>query len=73
MTESSKPIKRRRRFKQVLTLEQRLRAMAEQARRAAAQMAPGRERDQLLNKAAEAENIIRLERWLTAPALRPPN
>jgi hypothetical protein len=66
-------VKRRRRVKQVLSLGQRLQALAEQARLTAANMSPGKERDRLLSKAVEAENIIRLERWLTAPGLRAPS
>ena len=62
----------RRRFKQTLPLEQRLRDQATGDRARAASLPPGRERDELLVRARRADTASHLTEWLTSPGLQPP-
>ncbi len=62
----------RRRFKQTVPLEERLRLQAEAARERAEQLPPGREREELLIKARRADTASHLTEWLTSPGLQPP-
>lgn len=64
---------RRRRFKQVDTLEQRLAAEAERLREQASSMRPGLIRDSLLRKARQCETGSHMSEWLRSPGLRPPD
>ena len=57
-------IKRRRRFKQVLSLECRLTQFATSLREQADQRPPGEERNSLLKRAYNADRAIDLERQL---------
>jgi hypothetical protein len=61
---SSKLIKRRRRFKQTVSLETRLTRFAINLREQADQKPPGHERSSLLKRAYSAERAVDLERQL---------
>lgn len=63
--------KKRRRFKQTQSLQERLLQAANLARAAAEQMPNSVERAKLLNKAREAEASLHLERWLSKPSPGP--
>ena len=62
----------RRRFKQTLPLEERLRLQAEADRERAERLPPGREREELLVRARRADTASHLTDWLTSPGLQPP-
>jgi len=61
-----------RRFKQNLSLRDKLDAWAKEVREQAAKLPPGPERDALLRKAGQAETARHLEDWASSPGLRPP-
>lgn len=63
---------RRRRFKQKLSLKDRLALFARAAREKASLLPPGAEKDELLLKARQSDTIAHLNNWLTSPGLRPP-
>jgi hypothetical protein len=63
---------RRRRFKQVLSLKERLLEIAREAKERAATLPPGAERQELLAKARETKLTAELEDWLSSPGLQPP-
>jgi hypothetical protein len=63
---------RRRRFKQISTLEERLAIEAKQLRENAAQLPPGIERERLLRKARQDETASHMSEWLRSPGLRTP-
>jgi hypothetical protein len=65
-------IKRRRRFKQITSLKDRLTAWADGLRNRAHQLAPGPERDAMLKKARQADTRAHLDEWAKSPELRPP-
>jgi hypothetical protein len=65
-------MQKRRRFKQINSLEERLAQEAERLREQAKKVGPGFRRESLLRKAREAENGLHLSEWLTTPGLRPP-
>jgi hypothetical protein len=62
----------RHRFKQTLSLAERLLNEAKRARVLASSLPPGRERDDLLRKARNADVAARIEDWLRSPGLQPP-
>ncbi len=62
----------RRRFKQTVPLEERLRIQAETSRERADQLPPGHEREELLRKARLDDVASPLTEWLTSPGLQPP-
>ena len=62
----------RRRFKQTLTLQERLLAWANQVRAQAAKLPPGTMRDTLLRKANQADTAAHLNDWANSPGLQPP-
>lgn len=62
----------RRRFKQTVPLEERLRLQAEVDRERAKQLPPGEEREELLRKARRDDVASHLTEWLTSPGLQPP-
>jgi hypothetical protein len=66
-------MRKRRRFKQVASLDERLEAEAKRLRDEAHTLAPGAERESLLRRAREMKMASRLDQWLTSPGLRPPN
>ncbi|TGN85130.1 hypothetical protein EOW77_0019990 [Bradyrhizobium yuanmingense] len=63
---------KRRRFKQQLTLEDRLSAWVQQVREQASKLPPGPERDALLKKARQADVANHLNDWVKSPELQPP-
>jgi hypothetical protein len=62
----------RRRFKQALSLEERLVEEAKRLREEAKSLPPGAEREALLRKARQAETGSHMSEWLSSPGLRPP-
>lgn len=62
----------RRRFKQKVPLEERLRTQAREDRDHAKTLPPCRERDELLLRARRAETASHLTEWLNSPGLQPP-
>jgi len=60
-------MQRRRRFKQTLSLEQRLSEEAKRLRTAANLLPPGAARDEMIRKARQAEIGSRMNAWLTSP------
>ncbi|MGY8706378.1 hypothetical protein RAD16_11625 [Bradyrhizobium sp. 18BD] len=65
-------MQRRRRFKQIDSLEQRLAEHAKRLREQAASLPPGAEREQMLRRARQTEAGSQLSEWLTSPGLTPP-
>lgn len=63
---------RRRRFRQVETLEQRLAKEAERLREEARLLPPGAPRELALTMARRAETAAHISDWLASPGLRPP-
>jgi hypothetical protein len=62
----------RRRLKQVTTLQDRIVKWAKEVRAQAAQLPPGRDRDELLKKVRQAETAMHLDDWANSPGLQPP-
>lgn len=62
----------RRRFKQTFSLKDRLISFARETREQAERLPAGRERDQLLQKAQQADTTAHLDDWLFSPGLRSP-
>ena len=62
----------RRRFKQTVPLEKRLRVQAEADREKAKSLPPCREREDLLLRARRADTASHLTEWLNSPGLQPP-
>ncbi len=62
----------RRRFKQSVSLDQRLLGQAERLRKEARGTPPGVQRDRLLRLARQAETGSHMTEWLTSPGLRRP-
>ena len=63
---------RRRRFKQTLTLNERLAQEAKRLRDQAKLLPPGAVRENLLRKARQAETGLHISEWLASPGLQPP-
>jgi hypothetical protein len=62
----------RRRFKQQLSLQDRLSAFAKGVREEAEVLPPGPEREALLKKARQADTASHLQDWANSPGLQPP-
>jgi hypothetical protein len=62
----------RRRFKQTLSLEERLSEEAKRLRAEAKLLPPGAARDELIRKARQAKTGAHITEWLTSPGLQPP-
>jgi hypothetical protein len=62
----------RRRFKQTLSLEERLAEEAKRLREEAKSLPPGAEREALLRRARQAETGSHMSQWLRSPELQPP-
>ncbi len=58
--------KRRNRRKQTVSFDERLKQAAEAARQAALRL-EGSQRDNMLQKARQAETALRINGWLAAP------
>ena len=65
-------MRQRRRFKQTVSLQDRISSFAETARKVAALLPPGAERDVLLRKARQADTAANLTDWVNSPGLQPP-
>jgi len=63
---------RRRRFKQMESLQERLATFAHDMREKAAIAAPGPEREGLLKRARQADTASHLDEWANSPGLQPP-
>jgi hypothetical protein len=63
---------KRNRTKQTEPLEARLQKFAAEWRAAALKLPVGKERDELLAKAEQAESTAALRAWMTSPELQPP-
>lgn len=62
----------RRRFKQTLSLEERLAEEAKRLREKAKMLPPGAPREEMLRRARQAETGSHISDWLRSPGLRPP-
>jgi hypothetical protein len=62
----------RRRFKQEISLRDRLSAFISAMRERAEMAPPGPERDELLKKARNAETAVEIDGWANSNELRPP-
>ncbi len=65
-------MEKRRRIKQVTSLNQRLGEEAQRLRKQAQGTPPGIERERLIRRARQAETAGRMNDWLASPGLRPP-
>ncbi|HLZ06380.1 MAG TPA: hypothetical protein VKR55_30045 [Bradyrhizobium sp.] len=65
-------MKIRRRFRQTITLEERLADEAKRLRDEAKKLPPGPEQAELLRKARENEMVAEVAGWITSPGLQPP-
>jgi hypothetical protein len=63
---------KRNRLRPASSLQQRLRATADLARKRAQALPPGEERDGLVRKADSIERSAALEAWLATPGQEPP-
>jgi hypothetical protein len=63
---------KRRRFKQTLSLQERLTAFAEDARNKASVLSAGMERDELLKKARVADTASQINDWSNSSGLQAP-
>ncbi len=61
----------RRRFKQSLSLEERLAAEARRLREQARLLPPGAAREAALRKARQAETASHMNAWLASPEAKP--
>jgi hypothetical protein len=62
----------RRRFKQTISLKERLDSFAEKIREKARLMPPCREREELLKRASRADTAAHLDDWANSSGLQPP-
>jgi hypothetical protein len=60
-------MQQRRRVKHALTFEERLACQAGRLREEARKMPIGKQRDQVLKRARQAETALSITRWLTSP------
>lgn len=63
---------KRRRFKQTISLKERLASWAAEVRQKAEKLPSGPERNVLLKKASQADTASHLEDWANSSGLRPP-
>jgi hypothetical protein len=63
---------KRRRFKQSLSLKDRLASFAKDARKRADELPPGPVKDDLLRKVRQANTAMHLDEWVNSPGLQPP-
>ena len=61
-----------RRFKQFLSLNDRLKLFSDRLKAEAAKLRPGPERDALLRRARIADTTAQMDDWAKSPGLRPP-
>ena len=65
-------MQRRRRFRQVTSLRDRLASFAKEVRERASHLPPGEERTDLLRRARQADTASHLDEWINSPGLQPP-
>ena len=65
-------MQQRRRFKQALSLTDRLKLFSDQLKAKAAELRPSPERDALLKRVRQAETASNIEQWVNSPGLQPP-
>jgi hypothetical protein len=65
------PIKRNRK-RPLLSLQERLKHFAQDARKRAEDLPPGPERSRLVHRALSNEAAAKIERWLSSPGLQSP-
>lgn len=65
-------MRKRRRFKQTETLQERLTKFAADSLEQAKKTPASAERDQLVKKARQANTAAHLDEWLTSPGLAKP-
>jgi len=63
---------RRRQVKHVLSLADRLRQFAQEAKETVARLPQGKARDEALEKVKATERALQVEGWLASRELRPP-
>jgi hypothetical protein len=63
---------KRRRFKQSVPLHDRLAYFANEMRDKASLLPPGREKDDLLNRASRADTASQIDDWANSLGLQPP-
>jgi hypothetical protein len=63
---------KRRRFKQLLSLNERLEQEAARLRSVAERLPPGPDREKILRKARQAETATHVDEWLSSPGLQAP-
>jgi hypothetical protein len=64
--------RKRRRFKQIDTLQERLSKFARDIKTRAEHLPAGDERDQLLKRARRADTAAHIDEWASSPGLQPP-
>ncbi len=65
-------MKKRRRFKQTTSLQERLAAFAQDVRAEASGLPPSRKRDELLERARRAETAAGFDEWARRPGVKLP-
>jgi hypothetical protein len=65
-------MKKRRRFKQNISLQDRLAAYAKEVREHAESLPLGPQRDELMKKARQADTASQMNGWVNAPGIQPP-
>jgi hypothetical protein len=65
-------MQKRHRFKQSVSLQDRLTLFAKEGRKKAKRLPPSREREQMLRKVRQAEIAAHLDEWVNSSVLRPP-
>ena len=65
-------MQKRRRFKQALSLRERLESFASDVRQRAEKLSPGPEKESLLRRARQADTAAHLDEWVNSPGLQPP-
>ena len=62
----------RLRFKQTVSLSDRLKTFADELKAKASELRPGPERDALLKRARQADTASHIDDWANSPGLQPP-
>ena len=62
----------RRRFKQTVSLADRLKTFADELKAKASKLRPGPEQEALLKKARQADTASHIDQWANSPGLQPP-
>jgi hypothetical protein len=62
----------RRRFKQNVSLSDRLKIFADELKTRASELRPGPEQDALLKRARLADTASHIDEWANSPGLQPP-